>query len=130
MKKHAGLLLSSVVVFSLLLSGCGSEQPAATDAGQAAPAASEAAAGGEVINIEATNWKFNQDTYEVKAGTPVTIHFSSKEGYHGIIIDGLGVEIQKEGSKTITPEPGEYKILCSIPCGPDHGQMVATLVVK
>jgi len=127
MKKWS-LILGAAAVSAMLLTGCGGEtkQPAAQQTAQPAPAAT-----GNSITIEASNWKFNQDTYEVKAGEPVTIHFKSTEGYHGITIDGLGVDIQKEGSTTITPEkPGEYPIACSIPCGTDHVKMTAKLVVK
>ncbi|MFY0544754.1 cupredoxin domain-containing protein [Brevibacillus sp. H7] len=125
--KKWGFILSTLVVSAVMLAGCGGEsKPQATETSQSAPAAS-----GNAINIEASNWKFNQDKFEVKAGEPVTINFKSAEGFHGITIEGLDVNIQKEGSKTITPDkPGEYQILCSIPCGPDHGKMAATLVVK
>jgi cytochrome c oxidase subunit 2 len=125
--KKWSMILSAVAVSAVMLAGCGGEaKPATQETSQSAPAAS-----GNAITIEASNWKFNQDKFEVKVGEPVTINFKSVEGYHGITIDGLGVEIQKEGSKTITPDkPGEYQIVCSIPCGPDHGKMAATLVVK
>lgn len=126
--KKWGYILSAVIASAVLLTGCGGESKpqAAATTNQSAPAAS-----GNSINIEASNWKFNQEKFEVKAGEPVTINFTSTEGYHGIVIDGLGVDIQKEGSATITPDkPGEYQIVCSIPCGTDHVKMVATLVVK
>jgi cytochrome c oxidase subunit 2 len=126
MKRIWSILASTMIVASLIFAGCSNEtKPAATES--SAPAAS----GENVINIEASNWKFNQETFEAKAGQPVTLNFNSKEGVHGIVIEGLDVEIQQKGSKTITPDkPGEYKIVCSIPCGPDHGKMTATLVVK
>jgi cytochrome c oxidase subunit 2 len=127
MNKKWFLLVSSMMAASLLFAGCsGESKPAATETSQPAPASGE-----NVVNIEASNWKFNQEKYEVKAGTPVTINFKSAEGIHGIGIEGLDVNIEREGSKTITlDKPGEYKIFCSIMCGPDHGKMTATLVVK
>jgi cytochrome c oxidase subunit 2 len=126
--KKWGFMISSVVAAAVLLAGCGGEsKPAATESSQSAPAA----ASGSTINIEASNWKFNQDRFEVKAGEPVTINFKSAEGFHGLGIEGMDFDIQKEGSKTVTfDKPGEYKIFCNIPCGPDHGKMTATLVVK
>jgi cytochrome c oxidase subunit II len=126
MKKMWGLMMSAAVL-SVMLAGCGGDkQEAAQGSSQTAPAAS-----GTAINIEASNWKFNQDTFEVKAGEPFTINFKSTEGFHGIGIEGLDVDIQNEGSKTLTVDkPGEYKIFCNVVCGPDHGKMVATLVVK
>lgn len=127
MKKNWLLMITSMIAAMMVLAGCGGEsKPAATETSQTAPAAS-----GNVVTIEASNWKFNQDTFEVKAGEPVTINFKSAEGFHGITIDGLDVNIEKEGSATITPDkPGEYKIFCNVACGPDHGKMTATLVVK
>jgi cytochrome c oxidase subunit 2 len=126
MKRKWTLLASTVLAASMLFAGCSGETKPAATTQSAAPASGE-----NVVNIEASNWKFNQDRYEVKAGQPVTINFTSKEGVHGLVVDGLGIEIQQQGSKTFTPDkPGEYKMFCSIPCGPDHGKMTATLVVK
>lgn len=128
MKKKWGLLVSAVALSAMLVTACGggsTEQ--AANGSQSAPAS----ASGTQVNIEASNWKFNQDTFEVKAGEEFTINFKSTEGYHGIGIEGLDVEIEKEGSKTLkVDEPGEYTIYCNVICGPDHGKMLAKLVVK
>ncbi|CAJ1001463.1 MULTISPECIES: cupredoxin domain-containing protein [Bacillales] len=126
MKKMWGFMISAAVL-SVMLAGCGGDKQEASQ-GNSQPAAAEAST---AINIEASNWKFNQDTFEVKAGEPFTINFKSTEGFHGIGIEGLDVDIQNEGSKTLTVDkPGEYKIFCNVLCGPDHGKMLATLVVK
>jgi len=129
MKKKWGLLVSAVAVSAMLMTACGGvTNNQAASGNEAAPAA---ASSGTQVNIEASNWKFNQDTFEVKAGEEFTINFKSTEGFHGIGIEGLDVDLQKDGSKTLkVDEPGEYKIFCNIICGPDHGKMVATLVVK
>ncbi|USG66838.1 cupredoxin domain-containing protein [Brevibacillus ruminantium] len=128
MKKTWGLLISAVVV-SAALAGCGGDKKETAAGGdQPAPATASAE---NTISIEASNWKFNSDTFEAKAGEPITINFKSTEGFHGIGIEGLDFDIQNEGSKTITiDKAGEYKIFCNIMCGPDHDKMVATLVVK
>jgi len=127
MKKS--MLFSSVLAAALIFTGCSNEAKPAAES--TAATATAPTTGENVINIEASNWKFNQDRFEVKAGQPVTVNLKSTEGYHGIVIDGLGVEITKEGRHTFTPDkPGEYQIMCSIPCGTDHGKMTATLVVK
>lgn len=129
MKKKWGLLVSAVAMSAMLMTACGGEsKEQAADSNQSAPTA---AVSGNVINIEASNWKFNQDTFEVKAGEEFTINFKSAEGFHGIAIEGLDVDIQKEGSKTLKiDKPGEYTIFCNVICGPDHGKMVSKLVVK
>lgn len=126
MKKTWGLLISAVAI-SAMLAGCGGDKKEAAAGGEQAPAAATENA----INIEASNWKFNQESFEVKAGEPFTINFKSTEGFHGIGIEGLDVDIQNEGSKTMTiDKAGEYKIFCNVICGPDHGKMIAKLVVK
>nr|WP_254456897.1 cupredoxin domain-containing protein [Brevibacillus sp. HD1.4A] len=110
------------------MTACGGKEQAANTNSTEAPAA---ATDGNGINIEASNWKFNQDVYEVKAGEEFTINFKSTEGFHGIGIEGLDVDIQKDGSKTLkVDKAGEYKIFCNVICGPEHGNMIAKLVVK
>ena len=128
MKMKWGLLVSALALSTMLVTACGggnAEQ--ASNQNESTPAS----ATGTQVNIEASNWKFNQEVFEVNAGEEFTINFSSTEGYHGIGIQGLDVEIEKEGSKTLkVDEPGEYTIFCNILCGPDHGKMIAKLVVK
>jgi cytochrome c oxidase subunit 2 len=130
MTKKWGLLISAVAFSAVLMTACGSESKEQAASGNQT-ATAPAAATGTAINIEASNWKFNQDTFEVKAGEEFTINFESVEGFHGLGIQGLDVDIQKEGSKTMKiDQPGEYTIFCNVICGPDHGKMVAKLVVK
>lgn len=92
MNKKWGLLISSVALSAMLMTACGGdkEQAASTDA---------AATTGTQVNIEASNWKFNQETYEVKAGEEFTLNFKSTEGFHGIGIQGLDVDLQKMAAK-------------------------------
>mgnify|MGYP001294426072 CR=1 FL=1 len=127
MKKKWTLPVSAAALSAMLLTACGPDL-----AEQAADSQPASASGtGTQVNIEASNWKFNQDTFEVKAGETFTINFKSVEGYHGIGIQGLDLNIEKEGSQTLkVDEPGEYVIYCNVICGPDHGKMVAKLVVK
>lgn len=127
MNKKWGLLISSVALSAMLMTACGGDKDQAASTDAAAPATTT----GTQVNIEASNWKFNQETYEVKAGEEFTINFKSTEGYHGIGIQGLDVDLQKDGSKTMKIDTaGEYTIFCNVICGPDHAKMVAKLVVK
>ena len=128
MNKKWGLLVSAVALSAMLITACGGESK---DQAASGNSATPAETSGTAVNIEASNWKFNQDTFEVKAGEEFTINFKSTEGFHGIGIQGLDVDIQKDGSKTMKiDEAGEYTIFCNVICGPDHGKMVAKLVVK
>lgn len=81
------------------------------------------------VDLVATNWDFDQDSYTAAAGE-VTINLTNEEGHHGIMIEGTDVEIDGEGSATADLEPGEYRIYCSIPCGEGHDEMETTLVVE
>lgn len=85
----------------------------------------------QTVDIVATNFKFNQEKFYVKAGEEVTVNLTSEEGGHGIAINGLDVSIDEpNGTVKFTPtEPGEYQIVCSIFCGEGHGDMIASLVV-
>ncbi|MCM3571127.1 cupredoxin domain-containing protein [Neobacillus mesonae] len=83
------------------------------------------------VDIVASNFKFNEDKYYVKARQEVTLKLTSKEGSHGVMIEGLNVSLNKpNGTVKFTPDkPGEYKIHCSVFCGSGHGEMTAALVV-
>lgn len=92
--------------------------------------ADKGAGGGDnALDITASNWKFDQTEYKVPAGD-VTINFKSKEGYHGLQINGTDVNIEGEGSKTVNLKAGEYTIQCSVPCGEGHADMQSKLVVE
>lgn len=81
------------------------------------------------VELVATNWNFEKDSYTVPAGE-VTIKLVNEEGYHGITIDGTDVAINGEGTATATLEPGEYKVVCSVPCGDGHEEMTTQLIVE
>lgn len=122
MKKY--LMLFILVNLILVLSACGGGE----DSGQDDTSNVEE---GTPLNITATNFAFDQEEYTVQSGEPVTIHFKSEEGNHGIDIDGVGVSIRGDGKATFTAgEPGEYNIICNIPCGAGHSDMHATLIVQ
>ncbi|SDC21131.1 cytochrome C oxidase subunit II [Shouchella lonarensis] len=109
----------------LALVACGNSNKA----DETAEPANEAKQADEVLTIRAMNWNFDKEKYEVPAGE-VTITLENTEGHHGVVIEGTDVEISGDDSVTTTLEPGEYKIICSIPCGTGHTEMVSTLVVS
>ncbi|RCW73046.1 cupredoxin domain-containing protein [Saliterribacillus persicus] len=114
------LILLAVGVIFLTLNACGAENDnTSTEMAD------------ESIVIEGTNYTFDQESYTIPAGVPVTIQFKNQEGVHGIKISELDVDIKKDGRQTITvEEPGEYLIYCNLPCGTGHDDMVASLIVK
>ncbi|AIC93950.1 cupredoxin domain-containing protein [Shouchella lehensis] len=86
----------------------------------------------ETVTIKALNWHFDEEEYIVPSGE-TTIELINESGNHGIIIreanSGEDVVLNKQGSTVATLAPGEYEIICSIPCGSGHTDMTATLVV-
>ncbi|MCF6092777.1 cupredoxin domain-containing protein [Microaerobacter geothermalis] len=130
MNKKGFLFTALLLVGILVLAGCSSSNKE-----EAAPAdnanANTIQAENGVLNVEASNWKFNGEKFVVKSGADVTINLKNVEGFHGLAIDELGVNIQGDGSATFKADkPGEYTIYCSVPCGQGHNDMKSTLVVE
>ncbi|WP_280771701.1 cytochrome C oxidase subunit II [Salipaludibacillus daqingensis] len=120
-KKLIGLMLLALV---LVLVACGGNEDVTEIENQSGDNVSSSE-----VNLVASNWDFDEDTYIADAGD-VTFNLTNEEGHHGIMIDGTDVEIDGEGSARASLEPGEYTIYCSIPCGEGHDDMEATLVVE
>jgi len=129
--------VAACAVLALTLAACGGNNGAnnaANDAANAAEngaAANSGAAAGNVVDLTATNYKFDQEVYTVKAGK-VTFNLDNSEGIHGVKISNTDVSLDNDTtSQTVTIDnPGEYEIECSIPCGPGHVKMRAKLVVE
>lgn len=86
------------------------------------------------VEIIGKNFEFHgpggEKEFYVKAGEEVTLSLKSEEGVHGVLVEGLDVKLDKDGSVKFTPEKaGEYNMVCSIFCGAGHGDMTAKLVV-
>jgi plastocyanin len=112
-----------------LMTACGGAEEAEEGGTVESPAVAES--GNTVdLSIDATNFKFDQETYSVKAGDTVNLSFKSSEGMHGIEIQGMDVELKDGESTTFVAQPGEYDIVCSIMCGSGHADMVSKLVVE
>lgn len=125
MKKKLSLLMFIAVAF--VLTACGGDE-SDDNTTEVITGNGESSSSNEV-NITASDWDFDQDTYVVEAGE-TTVNLSNEEGYHGISIDGTDLEIEGDGSEIVDLEPGEYRIWCNIPCGEGHADMEATLVVE
>jgi len=124
MKKIAAAILMGLFVF--VLAACGSSGNNGSGGGAASPDVSPEA---EVV-IKASNWKFDQEQYQIPKDTPVKLTLVNEQGVHGIEIQGLKVELGPgKESAVVQLKEGEYTIRCSIQCGTGHAQMVAKLVV-
>jgi cytochrome c oxidase subunit 2 len=82
------------------------------------------------LNIDATNFKFDQEEYRVSAGDTVNLSLTSSEGIHGILIKGIDITLKDGEATTFVAEPGEYEIICNIMCGSGHAKMISTLIVE
>ncbi len=87
------------------------------------------------IEITASRYQFSPDTIRVKAGTAVELYVTSTDGVHGLSIPGLKINQTLQQGKTVkidfTPtKPGSYPFLCSVFCGPGHGEMKGELIVE
>ncbi|GAE95015.1 hypothetical protein JCM21714_4218 [Gracilibacillus boraciitolerans JCM 21714] len=117
-----GLATLSLVLILAACSG-GNDQENANESQD------KASGNGEVVEVKASNWQFDQEEYTVPAGE-VTVNLTNEEGFHGLEVEGTDIQLESEGSATATLEPGEYTIRCSVMCGTGHDDMVATLIVE
>jgi len=88
----------------------------------------------QAVDIIGKNFEFHgpkgEKAFYVKAGEEVTLSLKSEEGMHGITVEGLNVNLEKDGTVKFTPEKaGEFNMVCSVFCGAGHSDMTAKLVV-
>lgn len=128
MKKLIVLFMSAMMIFALSACGGGSSSNGGSAGGKVEE---NSDANPTEINIVATNWKFDQETYTVAKGEPVKFSLTNEQGYHGLEIKGLGIKLnQGDQKQVVINEAGEYKIVCNISCGTGHANMISTLVVE
>lgn len=104
------------------------EEPVSADADVSAVETNQA------VDIIGKNFEFHglkgEKAFYVKAGEEVTLSLKSEEGMHGITVEGLDVNLEKDGTVKFTPEKaGEFNMMCSVFCGAGHSDMTAKLVV-
>jgi cytochrome c oxidase subunit II len=130
MKKLWMMLLAVVLVGALSACGGGGQTSDNSGSDTSAQTGGDAAGATVELNIDATNFKFDQEEYRLKAGETVNVNFTSSQGMHGLKINGLDIELQDGQSSTFVAEKGEYVIECSIMCGTGHSAMKAKLIVE
>lgn len=134
MKKIIVAIMALTVIFTI--AACSKKEevkPSATPTPAASPGAVATPASGSAkeLKITATNWKFDQAEYKVKAGETYKVTLASTDGAHGVKASGINLEVGT--NKTVEykfEKAGTYDIQCSIPCGADHGKMKAKIVVE
>jgi cytochrome c oxidase subunit II len=126
LRKISMLLLA--ILFLLTLSACarGTRQAAETNPSANTPKAEAQ------LQIKATNYAFNEQVYHLKVGVPVEITLDNEDGNHGVKIPEWNVQLDRSHpSAVVTPDKtGQFELSCSIPCGPGHHNMKATIIVE
>ncbi|CAM3999327.1 plastocyanin/azurin family copper-binding protein [Paenibacillus alkaliterrae] len=122
------LLFASAICLVIVLAACGANSGANQQVNTSV--ADSGAATSELV-ITASNWKFDKTEYKIKAGETFNLKLDSIDGMHGVQIKKTKYEI--DNGKTVSvnfSEPGEYDMICSLPCGQGHRTMVAKLIVE
>lgn len=89
-------------------------------------------AAGPTLKFVASNYKFDQAEYKVKAGEKVTVSLMNKEGLHAMEIVGTSVKLDNntKSMEFTFDKPGTYEVHCTLPCGPGHPDMKTKLIVE
>lgn len=118
--------LLPVLLLGLTLSACGNNE------NTSAPRQADQVPAEAHLTIKAANYEFDQQEYHLKVGVPTEISLVNTDGNHGLSIQGLNVKLNRDHSSAVVTatEAGTYQMNCSIPCGPGHKNMKATLVAE
>jgi cytochrome c oxidase subunit 2 len=88
-----------------------------------------------VVEISAKKFEFTPNVVTLKKDEPVTIHFTSTDRAHGLLVKALKLDLDADVGKpadvTVTPhEAGSFAAICDHYCGSGHGNMKMTFVVE
>jgi|HigsolmetaAR203D_1030402.scaffolds.fasta_scaffold00157_47 cytochrome c oxidase subunit 2 len=126
--KFRRLAIPAALAVFLLMAACGGGNGGGASNGAAQPSNEEDAA---LVQIVATNFRFDQPEYVIRKGEPVTFELTNNEGYHEVRIEGLNIRLKPgEPRQYVITEAGTYKVVCSIVCGAGHSSMVSRLIVE
>jgi cytochrome c oxidase subunit 2 len=125
------IVFASILTLALVIAACGANSGGSNGGNSGDVVAVEAAVepASEVV-LTASDWKFDQQEYQIKAGEPVALTLKSVGGVHGVQILKTKHTIGNNESVTLQfDKPGTYDIICNVPCGGGHAKMKAKLVV-
>lgn len=127
-------LLLAAAAAAVLLAGCGDD--AGADAGSAEPEPHGITVPGAAeVEVEAFDFGYSPDPLVVPAGEPVNVVMRVTSGGHNLRIEGVAFQlpIVEEGDAVVATltveEPGEYRMVCTVP-GHEAAGMVSTLVAE
>jgi cytochrome c oxidase subunit 2 len=116
MKFHLLALLS----VALALGSCAKKQPPHT---------------GTHLQVTMRKFQIEPNVIRVKQGEKVVLDVSTKDVEHGFDVDDMGIDEPIQPGRPVeipldTSKKGEFRVACSIVCGPGHEDMTATIVVE
>lgn len=126
------LLFASALCLVIVLAACGANSGNGGNAAdnEAVETSAGGSAGSELV-ITASNWKFDQPEYKIKAGETVNVKLDSIDGMHGVQIKNTDYAIANGKTVAVSiSNPGEYEMICNVPCGGGHRTMAAKLIVE
>jgi len=88
-----------------------------------------------IVEVKASQYKFEPDPIEVKLGEKVRLVVTSTDVAHGLAIDEFKINLSVSPQETKTVEftadkKGTFHAYCNVYCGSGHGHMHASLIVK
>jgi plastocyanin len=91
-------------------------------------------AAGRTIRIDGKSFAFLPDSITLHAGERVTIVYRSLDGFHDLVVKGVGRVVKANGGQTrrgtlMIAKPGTYKFWCSVR-GHRSAGMVGRIVVQ
>lgn len=134
---------NSAIILSLFLAACTAVSPVVTKPPlppteppvPVSVTTQDAPEQARVITVRVTNFSFSEDVIHMKKGERVVLAFTGVEGVHGVMIEGLGIDVAVPPGETVqvavpTDTAGTFSFFCSIPCGPGHSAMRGTIVIE
>ena len=123
--------LALVLTFASVGAACGGGVEVDKVGGQAG---GSPAADARVIEVEASNFSFDPDTIQVRAGEEIALTVHSVDSSHDFAVDGLGLVADVAGDETATQrlridEAGRFTFYCTIP-GHRAGGMEGTITSR
>jgi cytochrome c oxidase subunit II len=89
----------------------------------------------EHIKIVMKKYQIEPAVIRVKSGEIVELEVSTPDVEHGFEVEQLGIKEPVRPGRPASfifkaPAKGEYRVTCSILCGPHHDDMQAKLIVE
>ncbi len=87
------------------------------------------------IEVKASRYKFEPDPIVVRLGENVRLVVTSTDVAHGVAIQEFNLKLSVPAGKTeriefVADRQGKFHAYCSVYCGPGHGHMHASFIVK